>query len=92
LSPTTRIFVFIPSSNETHLVPVYSNPIMLAYHLYDGQIKMTERADFAIVATTAESDSTNHKSTINNSQSGSGFAGLGIINGLEKKVVKATFY
>jgi hypothetical protein len=25
------------------LVPIYSNPIMFAYHLCDRQIKMTER-------------------------------------------------
>ena len=63
----------------TQLVPICSNHIMFAYHLCDGQIKMTER-----------SDSTNHQSSpknrdlrsapsINNSQSGSGSSGLGLI-------------
>ncbi len=52
----------------TQLVSIYSNHIMFAYNLCGGQIKMTERADFAIVATTAESDSTNHQSSINNQQ------------------------
>jgi hypothetical protein len=40
---------------------------MLAYHFCDRPIKMTER-----------SDSTNQQSSIINSQSGSGFAGLGL--------------
>jgi hypothetical protein len=35
-----------PASGIKHrfvLVPIYSNPIMLAYHLCDRQIKITER-------------------------------------------------
>jgi hypothetical protein len=58
ISHVPRHSLFYRDGFVIDLVPIYQNRIMLAYHLYDRQIKMTER-----------SDSTNQQSTINNQQS-----------------------
>ena len=64
---------------------IYAIDGLNIYEILSILIEKTERADFAIVATTAESDTTNRQYSIVNIQFGSGFAGLGISANGEKR-------
>jgi hypothetical protein len=74
----------IPYCGYVYLVPICPNHIMLAYHLCNRQIKMTERHAAQAPALRERFHKSSPKNrdlrsapSIINSQSGSGFAGLG---------------